>query len=1306
MPKADSESSADRLIDMLADEFTERLRKGELPALAEYVERYPRIADEIRELFPALVVMENAVPVGRLPEEASQSLPHHGDDAVTALGDFRIIREIGRGGMGVVYEAEQLSLDRRVALKILPSSLAGHPQQQQRFLRESKAAARLHHTNIVPVFGVGHQDGVHYYVMQYIRGWGLNAVLQVLRESSLPTPVEKRPDRSADDSSHPTAGELASLLFMESASQHSADGSHAEIDSPTSDAIPSLEANMPSPGLAVSSDSAVQSGLLSGSWKPEITTRQYQRRVARIGFEVADALDYAHANGVLHRDIKPGNLLMDRAGTVWIADFGLAKLRDADDLTRSGDFVGTLRYAAPEVTRGISLARSDQFSLGLTLYELLTLAPALDGSHPADMLRRVRECRITPLRQRVPSIPRDLETIIHKTLAPEPESRYRSAAALRDDLKRFLDGEPILARPLNPLQQLARWSARRPALAGTLALSLLAIFSFLVLLAVSRSHLRRERDRTRTNWDLAVARGDELEQRRREAVRSNQMLQESLSKLRLRRSEDLFLTGHSAESLAYLAGVLRESPRNRTVAERLQAALNQQNYLLPLFDPIPIEGQLGCIQFSPDGRRAAVGSRRGQIRIIDVSTGRIVTETPASGGAVRCLCFTPNAETVIAGFKRAVRVWDVESGEALPGPPSFKRVVRHVTVDEQGTTFATACDDSCVRTWDLATGKRIGPTLKQDRKAQFVAFVDSRRLLSASANSVFLWDRASGELLRRFEPQLGHLSQFDVHRATGRIAVAAETGQAAVFDFQSGARLSPVLTHRSSISGIRFGRDGGQVLTASYDSTSRLWNVPSGDLIHEFAHDHQVTHADFGHDGRTIVTASNDTTVRLWDRKTGRLVAEPIKHGNAVTQAQLSPDGKVLLTGGNEALIRAWNCNVDRNPPLILKDGILSECVAFSPDGQLVAAGAADGTTTIWVAASGRVRSELKSDGTEIARVGFSPNGRLLLASDVHGAVQVIDVVSGEMLSRFSHPERVWEAGFNSDGTRLVTACNDGVCRVWDVSSGERLAANKDLTRHVRVAIFNPSDETIFSADLTGKAVLWNALSGIAVIPPVRHGEPVAAAAFHPDGKIVATAGLGRFARMWSTITGAPVGRDFRHGGWVSSVQFSPDGKRVLTTSHDRTARVWDSATGEPVTEPLQHDSLVVAASFSPDGTRLATASKDQATRLWDSETGQLLAHPVIHGGSAKCVDFSPLDNQIAVAGQFGVELYEIDVRTNDRIPAWLPRLAEAIGGLRLNSLSVLEAVSTTELDEIKRIVASESEANTYVRWAAKLLRL
>ena len=476
-------------VEILAEEFLERYRRGERPTLTEYVDRHPELSEEIREVFPSLLAIEGATPHAAACGSAGHA-PLRGDGFMPErLGDFRIVAEIGRGGMGVVYEAVQESLGRQVALKVLPLGALADPAALKRFRREARSVAALHHSNIVPVFGIGEHDGHHYYAMQLIRGQTLEGVLggvRRLRDVAGPVPTMSLTVAQS------AATEIAGCLLTDKFARVTADRG-GEPESPRTTEFPPA-----SESIEGRSDDGRIRPLGSDFTTATIAERgesHYHRRVAKIGLQVAEALGYAHDQGVLHRDIKPSNLLMDGEGTVWVLDFGLARAEATDEQSASRDIVGTLRYMAPERFDGRSDIRSDVYGLGATLYELLTLRPAFDAAGQAALIHQVLHGIPASPRQIDRRIPRDLETIILKAMAREPQARYPSAHALGDDLRRFLENRTILARRSTSLERTSRWCRRNPAIAALLTL-VVALLAFIAgYSSVSATRYRHQFER-------------------------------------------------------------------------------------------------------------------------------------------------------------------------------------------------------------------------------------------------------------------------------------------------------------------------------------------------------------------------------------------------------------------------------------------------------------------------------------------------------------------------------------------------------------------------------------------------------------------------------------------------------------------------------------------------------------------------------------------------------------------------------------------------------------------------------------------
>jgi eukaryotic-like serine/threonine-protein kinase len=445
-----SREQSDRLLVVLEQYLSQR-ENGACPQPEDLIAQYPEFADALPEYLRELDQLHEAATLASTIWESGEAAGHM-DPERGRVGDFKIVREVGRGGMGVVYEAEQIFLGRRVALKVLPFAATLDAKQLQRFKNEAHAAAQLHHTHIVPIYAVGSERGVHYYAMQFIEGQSLAEVIADLRNSG-----PRGPEGTA-------------------------------IDSRSGPQPPGGEAHESTPTPPIRK---------SAAWPTERSTKStaYFRAVTQLGIEAAEALEHAHLLGVVHRDIKPGNLLVDASGHLWIADFGLARFHTERGLTLSGDVVGTLRYMSPEqalAKRALVDHRSDIYSLGITLYEALTLEPAYPSSDREELLQLIAANEPVPPRRLKPPIPVELETIVLKAIAREPERRYPTAQEMADDLRRFLENRPILAVRPTLWERAAKWSQRHKAFLAAAAACVGLIVA--VALLVSTILIWREKE--------------------------------------------------------------------------------------------------------------------------------------------------------------------------------------------------------------------------------------------------------------------------------------------------------------------------------------------------------------------------------------------------------------------------------------------------------------------------------------------------------------------------------------------------------------------------------------------------------------------------------------------------------------------------------------------------------------------------------------------------------------------------------------------------------------------------------------------
>ncbi len=851
-------------LEALAEEFLERFRRGERPALSEYTRAYPSLADDIRDLFPALVMLENVRPVSAPAPSATDKSAAAGKK-LERLGDYRILREIGRGGMGIVYEAEQELLGRHVALKVLPAHALLEPRHLERFQREAKSAARLHHTNIVPVFGVGEEDGLHYYVMQFIHGQGLDQVLAVMqRLRQRQRQGDKETGRQADESVQSTSAvHVANLLLTGVFATPEARPGDKEPVSKQGD----KETRRPGEQVPANEDA---SGSLSPGLPVSLSSscdgQPYWHSVARIGIQAADALAYAHGQGTLHRDIKPANLLLDTQGIVWITDFGLAKAADSDNLTHTGDVVGTLRYMAPERFRGKADGRSDVYGLGLTLYELLTLEPAFDAADRDRLLLQVMHKEPAPPRKRNAAVPRDLETIVLKAIARDPTHRYQSAAELAADLQRFTEDKPIQARPVSEAEKLWRWCRRNPSLATLACLFVVSLVFGLAGIAWKWQEAESERQ----NVVIAEKR-TALE--RDDAIAARHEAQQVLAGAMLDRGIALAEQGEIGEGMQWMLEGLRTVPPKGddlawTIRANLAAWLEQTHRLQQVAqEPAPLRR---CL-FSHDGRRLLTGSDR-RVRAWDGTTGAPMDFTLANAG--RALALSPDGQILVTGGgghdAGPVQRRDAATGAAIGAPLAHPQGISAAAFAPDGKLFATADRNGIVRLWDRATGRLLrDPFRHPEREVRDIAISPDGTMLAA---------------------------------ATGVTDQEHRPAEVQLWDLPTGKRIA-TLPHQQRVNSVAFAPSGKFVVTGSADRTAQRWDARTGKPVGALLrHPHAVNVVRFTPDGRSLVTGGSDGIIRWYDAATGApLIGTLAVPRASVADLAFRGDGQMLAAVSEDA---------------------------------------------------------------------------------------------------------------------------------------------------------------------------------------------------------------------------------------------------------------------------------------------------------------------------------------------------------------------------------------------------------------------
>lgn len=1122
------------------------------------------------------------------------------------FGDYELLGEIARGGMGMVYKARHRTLNRIVALKVMAAAELASPDFIKRFRTEAEAAASLDHPHIVPIYEVGEQESRPYFSMKLVEGGSLD-------QRKLPL--------------EPTAA-------------------------------------------------------------------------ARLVAAIARAVHYAHQRGILHRDIKPGNILIDADGQPHLTDFGLAKLLEkGSTITRTIAVLGTPAFMSPEQAAGRTknlTTAADVYGLGAVLYEILTGQPPFAGGTTMETVRKVLDEEPKRLSAQNPQVDRDLETICLKCLEKDPFRRYGSAEAMADDLERWLRHEPIVARPVGAWKRTAKWTRRNPAVAVLIVTALVALVAITIVstvmglrIATGRQQIEEQAEEQRQHLvRLNVASGTHL-------VDEGDLFGALLYFVEaLRLEESVTVTTNRRETAGRTESPDRDGNSGRGVTAaatdpavdahryRIAAGLNHAPKLVHLWFH---NGPVNHAEFSPDGGRILTASADGTAIIRDVESGQAVTPSLRHNASVEMAVFSPDGLRVATiSQDNSARVWDASTGAPITGPIPANGPSKFVSFSRDGRRLVTP-NENAAQIWDTMTGAVVGPPLQRKHPPRNAVFSpDGRSVATAGYDHAQLFDADTGQAdLLPFT--MAHGARHVCFSSDGkRVAVAGGHWQAQVRDAANASPVTEPVKHSGEVDECEFSPDGKWFVTASRDNTARVWDAVTGQPVSPpLRHQGEVRHARFSADGRRVVTASLDGTARVWEALTGQLAAPVFHHAKAVLAASFSPDASQLLTASWDGTVRVWSLPANHSARLVLRHQAAVNRAFFSPDGRRIVTAGLDGVAQVWNAASGEAVGPAFRQPNQVLHAVFSPDGRRVATACRDGTARIYEGSSDQRRFALRHSALVYHIDYDRDGKRLVTASEDGTARVWEASTGE-LVATLRHSGGVRWAEFSADGRHVLTASHDRTAQVWETETGAPVGTPLKLSGAVLQARFSPDGRRVITACSAgalaeRGAQLWDATTGQALAAPLMHERGVVRVAFSPNGKLAATGSEDYTARIWNANTGEPVTAPLKHEGVIFAVVFSPDGRWLLTASGDFTARVWDVATGEAVTPPLRHDERVVHATFSPDGREVVTASSDGTAR-TWKVSSEARSIEKLLYVAQLLSARRLDPVAGLAPVDTMTL--------------------------